>query len=65
MSAPPSAAPPPRRPGPRGGGCLIAISLIVGTIAGVILHEASIGLLAGFAAGIAGAVVFWLIDRRR
>ena len=43
----------------------IAIGAIVGTVAGALSGQPSIGLLGGFAAGVAIAIVIWLRDRRR
>ena len=55
----------PRGPELRGGGCLIAAGIFVGTIVGIVLREGSLGLVAGFGVGIAGAVILYLADRRR
>ena len=67
MTPPPPAPPPvaPRRPEMRGGGCLVAAGLLVGTVVGVLFREGSIGLIAGFAVGVVGAVLLFVIDRRR
>ena len=46
------------------GGFLIAAGVIVGTIAGSIANQPSIGFLAGLATGILIAVLLWLKDRR-
>lgn len=48
----------------RGGGALVAIGAIVGTLGGGLLGQPSIGLLAGLAAGTLAAVFVWLADRR-
>lgn len=45
------------------GGFLIAMGSIVGTLGGGIFGQPSAGLLAGFGAGIVGAVIVWLRDR--
>jgi LytS/YehU family sensor histidine kinase len=46
-------------------GSVLAISIIAGAVAGVIVGQPSIGFLAGLAAGILLAILFWLNDRRR
>lgn len=46
------------------GGSILAISIIAGTVAGVIVGQPSIGVLAGAAAGILLALLFWLNERR-
>jgi hypothetical protein len=53
------------RPGPQAGGFLLALAILVGTVAGGLKGQPTIGLLAGLAAGSAAAVVLWLLDRRR
>ena len=45
------------------GGFILALSILVGAIAGVVLHQPSIGVLAGFAAGVLLAVLIWVLDR--
>ena len=47
------------------GGSILAISIIAGTVAGVMVGEPSIGFLVGTGAGILLAILFWLNDRRR
>jgi uncharacterized membrane protein len=47
------------------GGSILAISIIAGTVAGVIVGQPSIGFLVGTAAGALLATLFWLNDRRR
>jgi hypothetical protein len=47
------------------GGSILAISIIAGTVAGVIVHQPSIGFLVGSAAGLLLLLLFWLHDRRR
>ena len=47
------------------GGSILAISIIAGTVAGIIVGEPSIGFLIGTAAGGLLAFLFWLNDRRR
>ena len=47
---------PPRRP-QTAGGCLIAAGLLAGAAIGAGFHQASIGVLAGFAIGVIGAVL--------
>jgi hypothetical protein len=48
----------------RAGGSILAIAIIAGVVAGVIVGEPSIGFLAGLALGVAAAVLLWLLDRR-
>ncbi|MCM8729485.1 hypothetical protein ACFO8O_00690 [Hephaestia sp. GCM10023244] len=50
---------------PVAGGALIALSLFIGIIGGLALDQPTQGFLVGLAAGIAMAVVVWLIDRKR
>lgn len=45
------------------GGFLLAMSLMVGTIVGLLLGQPSIGLLAGLAAGSAVALFLWVKGR--
>jgi hypothetical protein len=52
-------------PSPNAGGFLIAGAILVGAIVGVVLHQPTIGILAGTALGIAGALIVWLRDRAR
>ena len=47
------------------GGSILAISIIAGTVAGVIVRQPSIGFLVGAAAGILLAFLFWRLDQRR
>ena len=47
------------------GGSILAISIIAGTVAGVIVRQASIGFLVGLGAGILLLVWFWLQERKR
>jgi uncharacterized membrane protein (UPF0136 family) len=53
------------RPGPRAGGVLIALAILVGTVVGGLNGQPTIGLLAGFGAGAAAAIALWLVDRGR
>jgi LytS/YehU family sensor histidine kinase len=46
-------------------GSVLAISIIAGAVAGVIVGQPSIGFLVGLAAGVLLAILFWLNDRRR
>jgi len=47
------------------GGFFLAVSIIVGVIAGSILGQPSIGFLAGTGVGIVLLAAVWLIDRRK
>jgi len=44
---------------------MLAISILAGAVAGVIVGQPSIGFLAGLAAGLLLAILFWLNERRR
>lgn len=46
-----------------GGGVFIAIGTIAGAIAGGLMGQPSIGLLAGLALGALAAFAIWLKDR--
>jgi hypothetical protein len=46
-------------------GFILAISILAGAVAGVIAGQPSIGFLVGLGAGVAIALTFWLIERRR
>jgi hypothetical protein len=47
------------------GGSILAISIIAGTVGGIIVGQPSIGILAGVGAGALLAILFWLNERRR
>ena len=47
------------------GGCLLAAFILIGAGVGVAVHEASIGLLAGFGVGVVAAVLVAVWDARR
>ena len=57
--------PPTRRPPVQGGGCLIAAGVIIGPIVGVMFGQTSLGMVIGLGLGIAGAVLVFVLDRRR
>jgi LytS/YehU family sensor histidine kinase len=46
-------------------GSVLAISIIAGAVAGVIVGQPSIGFLVGLAAGLLLVILFWLNERRR
>ena len=46
-------------------GSVLAISIIAGAVAGVIVGQPSIGFLVGLTAGVLIAILFWLNERRR
>lgn len=52
-------------PAPRAAGAFIALGLIGGALIGVALHQPSLGLVLGFAAGVIVALVQWRMDTRR
>ena len=47
------------------GGSILAVSIIAGSIAGIIVREPSIGFLVGAAAGVLLLTLFWLQERGR
>lgn len=47
------------------GGMFIALGLLVGAIAGVVMDQPSAGMIIGMASGAAIAVLVWLFDRKR
>jgi hypothetical protein len=46
-------------------GFILAISILAGAVAGVIVGQPSIGFLAGLATGLVLLLLFWLNERRR
>ena len=46
------------------GGSILAIAIIAGTVAGVIVRQPSIGFLIGTAAGLLMLLAMWWRDRR-
>jgi hypothetical protein len=46
------------------GGFVLALSILVGAVSGAVLHQSSIGMLAGVAVGVLLALLIWLLDRR-
>ena len=51
--------------GTQAGGSLLAICIIIGTVAGAVSGEPSMGFLGGTAVGVLIAVLLWLRDRKR
>ena len=47
------------------GGSILALSIIAGTVAGIIVRQLSIGFLVGTGAGILLLTWFWLQERKR
>jgi hypothetical protein len=47
------------------GGFFLFAGLAAGSIIGVMSDQPSMGMVGGFAAGAAAALIIWLIDRRR
>lgn len=56
------ANPDPRTP--KSGGFLLAMSVLVGVVAGAAYGQPSLGFVAGLAVGIALVLGVWLWDRR-
>lgn len=50
---------------PAGGGCLLAICVILGALLGVVFHQISAGIVGGIVVGAAIAVALWMKDRPR
>ncbi|MCP3730792.1 hypothetical protein M9978_10155 [Sphingomonas sp. MG17] len=50
---------------PLAGGALLALSLIVGSVAGVLRGQPSVGFIGGLGVGLALLVAIALIDRAR
>lgn len=48
----------------RAGGCFLTLLILLGFVGGLAIDNPMKGILIGTAAGIAVAVVLWLIDRR-
>jgi hypothetical protein len=62
----PSNSPQDRHPSKAmAGGFFLFAGLAAGSIIGIAYGQPSMGMIGGFAAGAAAAVVVWLIDRRR
>jgi predicted lipid-binding transport protein (Tim44 family) len=56
---------PPKSTAPAAGGCLLALGLIGGAVAGVLYGQTTLGVLIGGASGAIAATIIFLIDRRR
>jgi hypothetical protein len=54
-----------RRRYTQAAGSVLAISIIAGAVAGVIVGQPSIGFLVGLGAGLLLVLLFWLNERRR
>jgi hypothetical protein len=50
---------------PKSAGGPLAIAIILGALIGSIMHQPTIGVLAGIAVGTVVAVAIWLRDRKR
>jgi hypothetical protein len=48
---------PAPRPPQQAGGCLIAAGLIIGPIIGLAFGQSTLGLVAGLAIGVVGAII--------
>jgi len=46
------------------GGCLLALSIMVGAVVGVLYQQATLGLIAGSVAGLGLLTLVWLLNRR-
>lgn len=47
----------------KAGGFVLALSILVGVVTGIVLHQSSIGFLAGLGVGVLLAVLIWIFDR--
>ncbi|MBK5263775.1 MAG: hypothetical protein JJE34_00875 [Alphaproteobacteria bacterium] len=54
-----------QRQSARGAGAIIALSTITGVLAGGLMGQPSIGLLAGLGTGIVIGLLMWWRDRRK
>jgi hypothetical protein len=45
------------------GGFVLALSILVGAIAGAVMHQSSIGFLVGLGVGVVLALLIWVLDR--
>ena len=54
-----------RTPSTNAGGSLLMLAIIIGTIWGISVGKAMLGVLTGTGIGIAAALAVWLIDRTR
>jgi len=52
-------------PTTRAGGLFLMLAIVAGSIWGVVTGQAMLGVLSGTGAGIAIAVLVWLVDRSR
>lgn len=52
------------KPPSAAGGALIALAVMVGSIAGLILGQPTIGFLIGLALGVIAALLIWWTDRK-
>jgi 4-amino-4-deoxy-L-arabinose transferase-like glycosyltransferase len=49
----------------RAGGCFLTICILAGFVLGLAINNPMKGILIGTGAGIALAVLLWMIDRRK
>ena len=49
----------------RAGGCFLSLCILAGFVGGLAIANPMKGVLIGTGAGIAIAVILWLVDRRR
>lgn len=60
-----ASSPPPGPSSPAAGGAILALTIMAGSIIGLVTHQPTIGFLIGLAIGVAAASALWLRDRRR
>jgi len=46
------------------GGFVLALSILIGAIAGAAMHQSSIGFLVGLGVGVLLALLIWALDRK-
>ena len=60
----PNKSAPTRRSRGMAGGSLLALSMVIGAVAGTIYGQPSLGFLAGVGVGALFLLLVWLLDRR-
>lgn len=55
----------PPRPPQAAGGFFLALGALAGALIGMAVRQPTLGLLAGFGAGLVIVVALWLFQRRR
>ncbi|WP_315760732.1 hypothetical protein [Sphingomonas sp. Y38-1Y] len=50
--------------GPVAGGAILALTILIGVVLGLVLRQPSLGLLGGIAVGAVISLLIWRRDRR-